>query len=221
MAFIARETTSSQVRFAPDPKLREFVNPVTWKESYNDGLTLRHYDRNGNPINESIEDEDTLAYLERKAFNRLGYIPAISNLTAVLRASIGAVSMLEGIADFSFYGSYFFYCTAKDAYKNYFENRTISIVDLFDEKQMTDERWDIRRKTVNSIRYFSHGMANFGRSLVEFVPIFGNLACWAYDRAGFRFRYNPADVARTMVSVHGSGENVARSKSQMKISSSV
>ncbi len=181
-----------------------FADAQSWLESYNNGLLLIHLPE------DSLERECGLISFE-KGFNMAGYAPAISNISAVVRAWLGVIIVTEGAVRVVFNGVAFSYYSCRDIYHRY-------------QSQTTKERYipsflvvHYRRKALNGLNFFSHGMANLGRAMVEFIPFFGNFACWVYDDLGLRLRYNITDVTRTLENAHKKGATFARSRSQFDL----
>ena len=183
-----------------------FADAQSWLESYNNGLLLIHLP------DDSLERECGLISFE-KGFNLAGYAPAISNISAVVRAWLGVVVVVEGVARLAFNGLAFTYYSCRDAYRRYQsqspKKHYIPSFSILNSK----------RKALNSLNLFSHGMANLGRAGVEFIPFFGNFACWLYDDCGLRLRYNITDVTRTLKNAQKKGATFVRSKSQYHLAS--
>lgn len=173
-----------------------YVDAQSWLESYNNGLMLKHL------LDDSLERDDGVINFE-KGFNTAGYMPAISNISAVIRALYGVIIIVEGIARTTFNGLAFaYYSSCKDAYQKTKDGYIPSFSILHS-----------KRKALNGLRFFSHGMANIGRAVVEFIPFFGNLTCRVYDELGLRLRYHENDKPRTLRDAIQEGTRLVQSQS--------
>ncbi len=182
-----------------------FVYAQNWRDSYNSGIMLVHSPK------DSLRREKNLISSEL-ALNGAGYLPAISNLSAVYRAYQGLIIVIEGSVRLIFNILYFTGYFSRDVYNRYKLENRISF------KSYSREVLLHKRKILNAIRFFSHGMANLGRAMIEFIPIFGNFICLLYDEAGLRLKYNAADTEPTLVTLV-KRRNLTPSQSQFNLTS--
>lgn len=117
------------------------------------------------PTQEAVE---RVLYTIEQGLNVAGYIPVVSNISGSIRIAFGLTEIIGGLAAGIF-------MTAKG---------------LLTGKD--------RQEKLNHVKYtiefiylpsFCHGMTNYGRGLVEMVPLLGNLSTFLYDKSGYRLRY--------------------------------
>ncbi len=126
----------------------------------------------------------------------LGMMPAVSNISAVFRAIFGleevAYGTLHGICSLTLYGSS---KTAKNIYHFRKEEKLLTEEER-EKLQKIDEFSQIFIKnSFMGLFIFTHGMANIGRAMIEFVPLIGNGITAIYMAENLRLSYCAADLA--------------------------
>jgi hypothetical protein len=95
-----------------------------------------------------------------RGLNFLGYFPGISTISGQVRDLYGSAELIAGLA--------------------------LSIFSaLFGSKNSARQDNQIK----HGLEWIAHGSVNVLRSIIEKIPVYGNIACLIYDLSAKRFEY--------------------------------
>ncbi len=131
-----------------------------WKESYNHSLIIER--------SEELSSIERVMSVCEKSLNVCGYVPIMSSLSALNRGLVGSIEIITGQVRFI--------------------SQTSSLVCSCLRGQ-SDIAHRSSEEALNALKLSAYGIANINRSVVEAIPVLGNLTSYVYDHCDLRLKY--------------------------------